>query len=476
MIEPRYRQQTLYEQAVESFMPDHKKLLWDGWMLQVDQLLEQDEWVEIIHQALQQRYPKSGTHGRKATPAEAVLRLLVLKHLKNWSYETLEKEVRANLVYRQFTRIGGERVPDAKTMVRWGTALGPAVIRQIHEKVVKASQETRVASGRKMRVDTTVVETHIHYPTDSTLLGDGVRVLTRAMKGIEREAGKVGTRLRSRLRSVKHRLIEIGRAAKDRREQGQEKMKRGYEKLMGTTRQVIGQAKTFVEEVASGLKQATTPLGEIRLKAWVEQLKQFSQLTERVLEQTKARVLEGNTHFQEKIFSLFEEHTEAIRKGKAAKPTEFGKLVKIQEAEHQIITDYEVFEKRPVDADLLLPSIETHQQLLGRVPRLVAADAGFFSSDNQRQAQAKGVEKLAVPNKRTRSRAVWQQQRQRWFKRAQRWRVGCEGRISVLKRKHGLLRCRYYGMGGMKRWVGLAAIANNLIQIGKLLARKPVQA
>jgi transposase, IS5 family len=161
-------------------------------MLQVDQLLAKDELVEIVHKALQQRHPKSGTRGRKASPAEVVLRLLVLKHLKNWSYETLEREVRANLVYRQFTRIGGETVPDAKTMVRWGTALGPEVIRQIHEQVVQASQQRRVMSGRKMRLDTTVVETPIHYPTDSTLLGDGVRVLTRVMRQIESETGKGG--------------------------------------------------------------------------------------------------------------------------------------------------------------------------------------------------------------------------------------------------------------------------------------------
>lgn len=476
MIEPRYRQQTLYEQAVENFMPDHKKLLWEGWMLKVDELLEQDAWVEIVHKALQQRHPKSGTRGRKATPAEVVLRLLVLKHLKNWSYETLEKEVRPNLVYRQFTRIGGETVPDAKTMVRWGTALGPAVIRQIHEKVVQAGQQAQVVAGRKMRVDPTVVETNIHYPTDSTLLGDSVRVLTRTMKQIEREAGKVGTRVRSRLRSVKYRLIEISRTAKQRSPQTQEKIKRCYEKLMTTTRAVVSQAKTFVKEVAQGIKQATTPLGDIRLKVAVEQLKHFSQLTERVLKQTQARVLEGNTHFKDKVLSLFELHTEAIRKGKAAKPTEFGKMVKIQEAERQIITDYEVFQKRPVDADLLLPSIATHQKLLGQIPKMVAADAGFYSPDNRRQAQETGIEKLSVPNKKTRDRAVWEHQRQRWFKRAQRWRVGCEGRISVLKRKHGLFRCRYYGMEGMQRWVGLGVIANNLLQIGKQLARKPTQA
>jgi IS5 family transposase len=282
--------------------------------------------------------------------------------------------------------------------------------------------------------------------------------------------------LRDRLRSVKHRLIEISRAAKGRSQQAEEKIQRGYQRLMDTTRQVLSQAETFGEEVASGIKPATTPLGEIRLQAWVEQLKHFRQLTERVLEQTKARVIEGNTHFQDKLLSLFEEHTEAIRKGKAAKPTEFGKMVKIQEAEPQIITDYEVFAKRPVDADLLLPSIETHELLLDRLPQLVAADAAFFSADNQTKAQEKGVEKLAVPNKKTRSKAQWAHQRQRWFRRAQRWRVGCEGRISVLKRKHGLLRCRYHGMEGMERWVGLGAIANNLIQIGKRLAQKPAQA
>jgi Transposase domain (DUF772) len=319
MIEPRYRQQTLYEQAVETFMADHKKLLWEDWMRKVDELLERDGLVEIVHQALQQRHPKSGTRGRKASPAEVVLRLLVLKHLKNWSYETLENEVRPNLVYRQFTRIGGERVPDAKTMVRWGKALGPEVIRQIHEQVVEASQQTRVVWGRKLRVDTTVVETPIHYPTDSTLLGDGVRVLTRVMQQIEDETGKVGTRLRRRLRSVKYRLIEISRAAKQRGEAAQEKIQRGYEKLMGTVRQVVAQAQRFVAEVAGGVKQATTVLGDIRLKGCVEQLKHLSQLTERVLEQTQARVLEGNTHFQDKVLSLFEEHSEAIRKGKAAK-------------------------------------------------------------------------------------------------------------------------------------------------------------
>jgi transposase, IS5 family len=138
-----------------------------------------------------------------------VLRLLVLKHMRNWSYGVLEREVRANLVYRDFTRVGGAKMPDAKTMGRWGMALGPEVVKQIHERIVQIARDHRVAAGRRMRVDTTVVETNIHYPTDSNLLGDGVRVLTRTMKKVTAIAGEAGAKLRDRSRSVKLRVLEI---------------------------------------------------------------------------------------------------------------------------------------------------------------------------------------------------------------------------------------------------------------------------
>src|SRR5262249_27409745 len=131
-----------------------------------------------------------------------VLRLLVLKHVRNWSYEVLEREVRANLVYRDFTRVGGDKVPDAKTMGRWGMAVGPQVLERIHARIVTIARENGVIAGRRMRVDTTVVETNIHYPTDLSLLGDGVRVLTRTMKKITKIAGAAGTELRDRSRSV----------------------------------------------------------------------------------------------------------------------------------------------------------------------------------------------------------------------------------------------------------------------------------
>jgi IS5 family transposase len=238
---------------------------------------------------------------------------------------------------------------------------------------------------------------------------------------------------------------------------------------MATTNKVMGQAKRFSEEVVLGVKQASTLRGQLLIEVLANYLEEMNGLTVRVLKQTKARVLEGNHHYADKLYSIFEVHTEAIRKGKLSKPTEFGKLVQIQEAEHQIITNYKVFADRPADQELLIPAIEKHREIFGWVPQLVASDAGFFSLENVRQAKELGVKRVAVPNKKGRDQTRSKEQKQRWFRRAQRWRVGCEGRISVLKRRHGLRRCRYRGMDGMERWVGWAVIADNLIHIGKLL-------
>jgi IS5 family transposase len=472
MITVRYQQRTIYEPLALNVMADYQELLWEGWLLKVDKFLGDEDLVKIVREALEKRHPNSRTRGRLGTPAEVVLRLMALKHLRNWSYQALEREVRANVVYREFTRIRGEKVPDSKTMVRWGKALGPKVTRAIHERVVDLGHKRGVVRGRKLRVDTTVAETDIHYPTDSGLLGDVVRVMTRTMKQIEREVGEVGTRLRDRTRSVKHRLIEIGRSAMRKSEEAVWRRTEAYRKLMATTDKVMGQAKLFSQEVALGVKQASTLRGQLLIEGLAKYLEEMHGLAVRVLKQTKARVLEGNQHYGDKLYSVFEVHTEAIRKGKLSKPTEFGKLVKIQEAEHQIITDYEVFAKRPADQELLIPALEKHREIFGRVPQLAATDAGFFSLENVRQAKELGVKRVAVPNKKGRSQSRSKEHKQRWFRRAQRWRVGCEGRISVLKRRQGLRRCRYRGIDGMERWVGWAVIADNLIHLGRLLPKQ----
>jgi transposase, IS5 family len=183
--------------------------LQEAWMRQADRLRDDPQIVAAVSEALAQRSPKSRSRGRPGTPADVVLRLLVLKHIRNWSDQVLEREVRAHLGYRDFTRVGGAKMPDAKMMGRWGMALGPATIKPIHERMVQITHDNGVAPGRRMRVDPTVVETNIHSPTDSTLLGDGVRMLTRTMQRISKIAVPIGSKLRDRRRSVTFRLLEI---------------------------------------------------------------------------------------------------------------------------------------------------------------------------------------------------------------------------------------------------------------------------
>jgi IS5 family transposase len=446
--------------------------LWEPWMRQIDDALNDEALLDLVQDALAKRCTKSKTRGRPATPAEVVLRVLLLKHMRNWSYQELAREVRANLVYREFTRIGGGKVPDDKTMGRLGRQLGPEVIQKVHERVVAIAQEKKVVRGRKMRVDTTVVETNIHYPTDSSLLGDGTRVLTRAMKKIAKLAGEVGVKLRDRSRSIKYRILEIGRASRNKTEKGQEKLKTAYKKLLELTSRVVGQAKRYSQEIASGVKRPKKKVDKAVLQRARQALDTMIPRVQQVMQQTRVRVFKGNTHAEGKLLSVFEPNTEVIRKGKASKPTEFGKMAKIQEAENQIVTRYEVFDQRPSDSDLLLPAIEEHQRQLGCIPRVVAADAGFFSAANETAAEKLGVKRVSVPSHSTKSEQRKKRQKTRWFKTAQKWRTGCEGRISVLKRRHGLNRCRYKGSAGIQRWVGLGVIADNLINIGSYLATK----
>jgi len=446
--------------------------LQESWMRHVDVLLQDEAILSAVHQALSNRCPNSSRRGRPGYPAEVVLRLLVLKHVRNWSYAVLEREVRANLVYRNFTRVGAAKMPDAKTIGRWGTALGPAVIKQIHARIVELARAAEVVSGRRMRIDTTVVETNIHYPTDSSLMGDGVRVLTRTMKKITTLAGAVGATLRDRSRSVKHRLLEIGRAIRGKAAPNRERLARAYGRLLDATGRVVGQAKRFSREIEAGIKRGTEVTEQAILDRLRQALDDTIPLVRQVMRQTKARIFGGDKHAENKLVSLFEPSTEVIRKGKAGKPTEFGKLVKFQEAENQIIIDYEVYARRPNDVDLLIPAIEAHRAKLGRPPRLVAGDAAFYSAKNEAAAKAMGVKRVCVPNRSTKSPERKREQKKRWFRHGQRWRTGSEGRISVTKRRHGLRRSLYPGDDGMHRWVGLGVIADNLINIANAKAAR----
>ena len=267
-----------------------------------------------------------------------------------------------------------------------------------------------------------------------------MRVLTRTMKKITKIAGVAGAKLRDRSRSVKLRVLEIARAARAKGQPNRNRLALAYQKLLGATGRVVGQAKRFAKEIDDGVKRAAEGRRQAVLEGLRRKLQSMVPLVQQVIRQTKARILAGDTHAEGKIVSLFEPATEVIRKGKAGKPTEFGKMVKLQEAENQIVIAYEVYEQRPSDSDILMTAIETHQARLGRTPHLVAADAAFYSGKNEAAAKTKGVKRVCIPNRSTKSPERKREQKKRWFRDGQKWRTGSEGRISVIKRRHGLNR------------------------------------
>jgi IS5 family transposase len=457
MVQRRQRERSLFE----VLLPDGHKL-WPDWLRKIDTLLEDEAVLDVVAAALEARWPQSRRRGRLGTPAEVVMRMLILKHLFDWSYDDMEREVRANLVYRMFTRIDAGDVPDAKTILKIARALGPDVIEQLHRQVVEVAKRAGVTHGRRFRIDTTVVETNVHYPTDSTLLRDGVRVLTRTMQRASTALGDHAGRIRNRLRSVTRRVLIIGYEA--RSPKTRDAMVKSYRILMATTRAVLRDAATMVRRLRHRARTAGPRIRPILQRAQ-DGLTAMRPLVQRVVDQTRARVLGGDTHVPGKILSLFERHTTTIRKGKIATPNEFGNLVTIQESEHQIVTAYEIHAGRPADVTLWTPALERHHTIFGRAPDLAAGDRGFSSATNEHVATDRGVRRVVLPRRGPKSPARQAYERQRWFRRGQRWRVGCEGRISVLKRRHGLRRCRYHGVDGMHRWVGFGVIADNLMNI-----------
>jgi IS5 family transposase len=453
------RRKHVQRSVFEVLLPDGDKL-WDPALRRIDEVLEDEELVDLVADALERRRPGSRRKGRPGTPAEVVLRMLVLKHLYDWSFDECEREIRGSLVYRAFCRIDCERVPDAKTLIRLSHLLGPDVLKKVLARLVDLARERKVIRGWKLRVDTTVVETNVHYPTDSTLLSDGVRVLTRTLKKLKEEVGEGVVKVRDRSRAMARRIFELAqRSRKLVKDEAKARLQQLYGEVLGITRAVVRQARAAVEKIDGRLSGVGAAL--------VHEIRQTVDIVKRVIGQTRARVFQEDTHYPGKVLSIFEPHTEAIRKGKAAKPTEFGKLVKIQEAEGQFITDYEVCATRVADQDLWVPSLEKHRQLFGRPPRMAVADAGFASRANEVTATELGVKQVVLPGASKRSKAI---ERKRWFRRALRWRTGCEGRISALKRRHGLRRCRARGTAGMERWVGLGVIANNLLVLGRAAA------
>jgi len=437
--------------------------LMDPVLKQLDGVLDDEQLVDRVFEALSKRHKSSARTGRPSTPAEVVLRVLVLKHLRSWSYEQLQWEVTGNFVYRRFCRIDGGDVPDEKTMVRYGQLVGGELLEQLFARVVELAKLRGVTKGRRLRVDTTVVEAPIHYPTDSGLLADAVRVLSREVGKIEEAGAKLPFVRTDVRRSLARRLLEIGYALRQRGDDAKAALVTPYKRLLRTTGRTTRQAIRARRAAIRTMKKARGKRRAALARA-VEKLDRFIPRAQQVIRQTRARVLRGRTSSDGKLLSIFEPHARILRRGKLHKPTEFGALVKVQESEGGIVSDIAIVDTHH-DSALLVPSVKRHIEIFGQAPILASTDRGFYSGEGVKRLEELGVRRVVVPFPGKRSRKRMCHEKQRWFRRGRAWRAGGEARISRLKYRFGMARSAYRGPNGTARTVYWAGIANNLVAI-----------
>jgi IS5 family transposase len=435
----------------------------DPVLRQLDQLLEDDSLYRLVRNDLGQRYPGTLCRGRYSTPGEALLRLLLVKHLYNWSYRETEQRVADSLVLRWFCRVYFRRVPDATTLLRWAQTIQPATLHALNDRVVHLARQARATSGRKLRIDGTVVETAIHHPTDSSLLVDGVRVLSRLIRRsrplVEEHLAGVRDAFRTRLRSVRRGLQALHRLRRRTGAESAERRQDIYTRLLAATRATVQQAQRIRAVLST---EAAVEGARVR-----ECLDRFLPLVERVITQAERRVLAGEkVPAAEKLVSLFEPHTRIIPRHKGGATVEFGRLVVCDEVEGGIVTRFEVLADKTAEQGQLVPALTHHLGVFGRAPHLVTGDRGLHTADNERVACQAGVRHLVIPRSGQVTPAQHAREHTPAWRRRYRWRAGIEGRLSSLRRDYGLRRCPDHGEAGLVRHVGWGVVASNLRHIG----------
>lgn len=428
------------------------------------------ELVDLVHRDLM-RGLKRPSSGRRGLSAEQALRSLLLQRIKDWDLRELRERIADGFTLRQFAAFWSDRVPSHQAFHRAFVKLTPETIEALNRAVVRAAVGLGVEDGKRLRVDTTMVETNIHWPTDSELSWDSVRVLTRLAHAVLAEIPDLPERFANRTRATRRRMQALHRMSSVQR---QTRLKPAYRTLLKITRRVIDNARA----VCRAADKVKTKLGfdaALRVEGLLVEIEHYATLADRVVDQAHRRVLQGESlGAEEKLYSIFEPHTDLIKRGKANRPVEFGHKVFLAESRLGLITDYRILNGNPPDEKRVGESLVRHRETFGTVPMLYAADRGFYSVHNIAALADAGVTVESVPQRgghKTPSRTA--HEKKRVFKHAQKFRAGIEGRISVLFRGRGMKRCELHGRERFEVFVGAAILANNLLIIASALRRRP---
>lgn len=406
--------------------------------------------------------------GRPTVPVSTYLRMMYLKHRYQLGYEILVKEVKDSFMWRRFCHLRlHDTVPDSTTLIKLTKKYGAEIVESINKLLVQKLKEQKVIRGKKLRIDTTVVESDIHYPTDIGLLADGVRLITRIVKKIKSTGLATRTKFQDRTRIVKKTILRMVKVLKHRTGKSVKTVKQHAEKMLDILRQVCEQAQAVQKNAGRKINdishKSTRSVRKLR-----KELTRVLQTSTRIIKQTE-KVLSGDRSIPHRAISFFDTEARPIRKGSLSKPTEFGRKVVIQEAERGIVTGYRVVKENPEDSTLLRQSVRSHADLFGRSPPEIATDRGFYSSANERWLRNKGVRKISIPVRGKKDKERKEYERQFWFRRLQKFRAGGEAKISLLKRKFGMGRSKMRGTEGTQIWAGWSIMAHNLWQTARVI-------
>ncbi len=421
----------------------------------IDKLLDEaPEILDLVHAQINRNTKRTG-RPTEAT-AEQVLRSAILMQLRKLHYRQLTAEIDMNPVYRKFTRFYGKKIPHFSTLNDLIKSISAETMQQVNEVIAGLARKKKVEDGKSVRHDTTVTETDIALPVDARMLNDSVRVMSRLLARLREAAPRVVFRFRNHTRRAKKRAYQIVMG----KGKNIEKRRRAlYEDLLKVQAKVRGYADAAVAAVRADDKAA----GDIEVMACVFELERVRPLCDRVWDQAHRRVILGEAlPAQEKIVSIFEDHTDIICRGKKGSKTEFGHKVAYATGRSGLVTYYEVFAGNPGDNEVLERALDDHARLFGGPPKHLTGDRRYHSRANEMMAGEKGVERVALPKPGRLNKARRNLQKQPWFRRLLRWRAGIEGNLSTLLRTFGLKRCLWKGWESFKAYVGLSVLTYNL--------------
>ena len=436
-------QRSLFDQAINTLISIFKP---NRQLKAIDRIIrENPEIVKAVHADLTKEV---STTGREGISADRVLRTAIVKQLKSYSYRELREQLHGSVPLRWFTQFYSEEIPHFTTLQKSIKSIGEETWRRINDLLVHYARGKKIETGKSLRMDTTVIETNISYPVDARLLWDSIRVLTKSMEDCLTVIPELKFNFAKRTRRSKKLCYAI---VMTKGPQADTRRKKLYRELLKVANEVVNMATACREQVI------TSTHG--KFLTYSTALDRYLPLAGKVIDQCERRVLKGETvPSSEKIVSIFEEHTDIIKRGKSQSPTEFGHKVLFVTGKSGLISHYETFRGNPSDSGMVTEVLSSHYTQYGKVPYSLAGDRRFFSADNEQMAYSSGVRKVCISKPGYRSKARKELERERWFKNLKRFRAGIEGIISTLMRNFGLSRCLWRGWEAFKSYVGLSVV------------------